>query len=454
MNLLLDTVTTPHFLKQYLGAATLDKAHPQKSVAERIAVIGLGYVGLPLAVSMAYRFAGVIGLDISADRIRQLASGFDATGELSPTRILGAGLTLTDDPLDIADATFFIVTVPTPITATKQPDLEPLRAACRAIAPSLKKGDAVVFESTVYPGVTEEVCGALLQDLSGLRSGIDFSLGYSPERINPGDKVNTVEKITKIVSGDTPASLARISSVYETIIEAGVYRCPSIKVAEGAKVLENTQRDVNIALMNELSLICDKIGIATSDVIAAAATKWNFVPFTPGLVGGHCIGVDPYYLAALAEQVGHHPEVILAGRRLNDNMVHHVTAAIIRQLIKSGCGLPQARIGIAGITFKENVPDIRNSKAIELIAALESYGLHPLVHDALCEPATAKSEGILLTGLADMGALDMLVLASPHAAYLDDPAFLDCLKPGGILIDVRGAYAKRPRPDHCVYWSL
>lgn len=455
MSLLLDDIATdPNsielkpFLRKPKTPPVLDKLK-----TEKIAVIGLGYVGLPLATHLAERFRHVVGLDINSERVTALRNGIDRTHEIGSDQLRKSGLRVTENAAEIAGATFFIVTVPTPITKSHQPDLSPLHAACETIAPLLKKGDAVVFESTVYPGVTENVCGPILSQLSGLQAGIDFSLGYSPERINPGDKVNTVDKITKIISADSPKALDRVEAVYRQIVKADLHRAPSIKVAEGAKVLENTQRDVNIALMNELSLICDRVGIDTQDVIDAAATKWNFVPFTPGLVGGHCIGVDPYYLASLAEEVGLHPQVILAGRRINDGMVKHVTSAAIRMLNQSGISASRARVGVFGITFKENVPDIRNSKAVELVHELRNYGTNPMVHDPHCTVQAATHEGIELSLPERMQDLDMLILSCPHAAYTSDPYFLNRLKPDGALLDVRGIYAKQNIGQR-KYWSL
>ena len=311
-------------------------AQPQRTDTEKISVIGLGYVGLPLAAHLAHHFHSVVGFDISSRRIAELQNGQDRTGEVEASFLEASRLKVSSSTADLVDSSIFIVTVPTPITTSHQPDLSPLRAACRTIAPHLTRGCVVVFESTVYPGVTEDICGPLLAELSGLRLGVDFTLGYSPERINPGDKRNTLENVTKVVAAQDDATLNRLVSLYERVVTAGVHRCSSIKVAEGAKVLENTQRDVNIALMNEVSIICDRVGIRSKDVIETAATKWNFLKFEPGLVGGHCIGVDPYYLATLAEQEGVHSEVILAGRRINDAMVDHVADQVLRLAIQTG----------------------------------------------------------------------------------------------------------------------
>lgn len=426
----------------------------EKETFERIAVIGLGYVGLPLATSLARKFQTVVGFDVSQVRVDALQRGQDRTNEITTDILLGCGLKTTTRSSDLRDATFYIVTVPTPITKAHQPDLSPLRSACASIGPHLNPGDVVVFESTVYPGVTEDFCGPILEEFAGLKAGQDFYLGYSPERINPGDQNNTIDKITKIVSGDSPQTLERVEKVYSSIIAAGLHACPSIKVAEGAKVLENTQRDVNIALMNEMSLICDKLGIRTNDVIDAAATKWNFVPFTPGLVGGHCIGVDPYYLASAAEQVGLHPQVILAGRRLNDAMADHVTQAAVRLLIQSKGAAKDARIGIFGMTFKENVPDARNSKAVEVVHRLREFGFDPMVHDPVCSKRDAAQVGIRLTRLSKMRDLDLLILATPHDAYAKDNKFLDRVIKGGSVVDIRAVLTAEAKTRDLRYWSL
>ncbi|MFO7577399.1 MAG: nucleotide sugar dehydrogenase, partial [Pelovirga sp.] len=327
----------------------------------KIALVGLGYVGLPLAAAFG-RQAQVIGLDISARKIAELHNGFDATGELSSADLASTCIDFTSDAARLSEASFIIVTVPTPIDGNKRPDLTPVISASRTIGRNLRPGSIVVFESTVYPGVTEEICVPLLEEESGLRCGVDFKVGYSPERINPGDKVHTVDKIIKVVSGQDAQTLDTIASVYELVVTAGVHRAPSIKVAEAAKVIENTQRDLNIALMNELALIFGRLGISTRDVLAAAGTKWNFLRFTPGLVGGHCIGVDPYYLTYKAEEIGYNPQVILAGRRINDGMAKHVAEMTVKNLIHADKAVKGARVLVLGLTFKENVPDIRNSK--------------------------------------------------------------------------------------------
>jgi UDP-N-acetyl-D-galactosamine dehydrogenase len=429
-------------------------ASPAHENHEKIAVIGLGYVGFPLAISLAEKYRGVVGFDISEHRITTLRAGSDFTREIDDGRMATSSLHLTGDAGDLADTTFYIVTVPTPISASKRPDLGPLRSACAIIGEHLSRGDAVVFESTVYPGVTEDICGPLLEAASGLKAGVDFNLGYSPERVNPGDKNNTLEKIVKNVSGDTPETLKRIAAIYRNIITAGIYEVSSIKVAEASKVIENTQRDINIALMNELALICNRIGIPTMEVINAASTKWNFIPFTPGMVGGHCIGVDPYYLAALSEELGHHPEVMLSGRRVNDGMTSHIASVILKKLALRDHSIRQSRIGVFGISFKENVPDIRNSKAIELINQLKSFGLTIMVNDPHVSQADAALEGIDLLAESDMKNLDLAVVIAPHREYMDNPGFLECLGTDGVLIDVKSVFRNRSLPAASEYWSL
>src|ERR1700719_775411 len=345
------------------------------------AVVGLGYVGLPVALALAKKFERVVGFDIAQQRIAALRNAKDKTGEVTEAALRGTRLRFTDDPDTLDEASFFIVTVPTPIDAERRPDLSPLEAACALIGPHLRAGSVVVFESTVYPGLTREFCGPRLAAASGLRQGIDFKLGYSPERINPGDQQHRLETIVKIVAGEDPETLERVAAVYERIVDAGVYRASSLEVAEAAKVIENTQRDLNIALMNELAIIFDRLGIPTKEVLEAAGTKWNFLPFTPGLVGGHCIGVDPYYLTHRAEKAGYHPEVILAGRRINDGVGARVARECIRYMMRnsSTCKV----VTVLGLTFKETVPDIRNSKVADIIHELRAFGAEVQVHDAL-----------------------------------------------------------------------
>jgi len=432
----------------------LADATPVKATSERIAVLGLGYVGLPLAVRLGQKFAFVAGFDISGQRVAQINQGIDSTKEVGEWDLRLSGLRASGNLDEVADATFYIVTVPTPINDARQPDLSPLAVACEMVGSLLSPGNVVVFESTVYPGVTEEFCSPILERVSGLTAGKDFGLGYSPERINPGDKVNTLENVMKVISGDSPETLDRVRSVYEMVVDVGLHAAPNIKVAEAAKVLENTQRDINIALMNEMSLICDKIGICTNEVIEAASTKWNFLPFTPGLVGGHCIGVDPYYLAMLAEKVGHHPQVILAGRRTNDGMVRHVADAALRLMIESHKSVRDMRVGVCGVTFKEDIPDIRNSKTLELVNVLRSYRIDPLVHDPHCDPVQAAALGFDLCRTEDFTNLDVMILSTPHSTYVGDPCFLDRIRKDGILMDVKGVYRKCDRAKALNYWSL
>ena len=426
-------------------------------MSERIAVIGLGYVGLPVALAFAGAFPGTIGFDIDAARVTALAQGHDWTGEAAPEVLAASTLRFTTAPDDLADATFYVVAVPTPIDANKQPDLRAIESACRTVASVLSAGDVVVFESTVYPGLTEEVCGPILAEASGLTAGVDFHLGYSPERINPGDREHTIDRIVKVVAGDDAKTLERIAAAYRRIVPAGIHRAPSIKVAEAAKVIENTQRDLNIALMNELALIFDRLGIRSADVLAAAGTKWNFLPFTPGLVGGHCIGVDPYYLTARAEAAGYHPQVILAGRRINDAMGAHVAQRLVKLLAAQGLAAKGARIGVLGLTFKENVADLRNSRVPDIVAELGEYGTEVLVHDPLADPAAVQALlGQQITPLAAFRDLDGLVLAVPHAAYkaLGESAFAAMLRPGGALADVKSMLDPAALPAGIAYWSL
>ena len=423
---------------------------------EKIAVIGLGYVGLPVAVAFSRACADVTGFDIDSARVAQLRDGHDATGEVEPDALAAATITFSDDPASIAGATLYIVTVPTPVDRENRPDFRPLRSACRMIGAGLEPGATVVFESTVYPGATEEVCGPALEDASGLTCGRDFTLGYSPERINPGDKVNRLESITKIVSGQDAATLERVAAAYEAIIDAEVYRAQSIKVAEAAKVVENTQRDINIALMNELALIFERLDLRTADVLAAAGTKWNFLPFTPGLVGGHCIGVDPYYLTSKAEAVGHHAEVILSGRRINDNMGRFVAQKALKLMVGAGTDLGRARVGLLGMTFKENVPDMRNSKSPDVVDELARFGITALVHDAHASPEEIRAaHGIETSPLSDFHDLDALILVVAHGAYTAEPeALWQMIRPGGVFIDIRSKFTPSDPPDGIIYWSL
>lgn len=426
------------------------------SAEERFAVIGLGYVGLPVALAFARRFHHVLGFDIDQRRIAALRAGDDVTGEIGREALRRSGLEMTSDPARLAGATFYIVTVPTPIDRAHRPDLRALASACASIGRSLAPGAVVVFESTVYPGLTEQFCGAELERASGLVRGRDFTVGYSPERINPGDREHTIERIVKVVAGEDAATLERVAAAYGEVIAAGIHRAPSIAVAEAAKVIENTQRDLNIALMNEIAMICGRLGIATRDVLAAAATKWNFQHFAPGLVGGHCIGVDPYYLTARAEAVGYHPQVILAGRRINDSMGAYVAQSLVKMLSRDDRPLKGARVGILGLTFKENIRDLRNSRVADIVAELGQFGVTPLVHDPHARAdEVASLYGLRLSPWEALTALDGLILAVAHREYVADPARLvQSLRPGGVLMDVKSIVPRSAIPDGMRYWSL
>ncbi|MBL0214287.1 MAG: nucleotide sugar dehydrogenase [Myxococcales bacterium] len=424
---------------------------------EKIAVIGLGYVGLPVALSFGRKLP-TVGFDIRQRRVDELKKGHDETLEVTTEQLTGATkLEMTADPSKLSDCTFYIVAVPTPIDINNRPDLGPMISASKTIGPHLKKGDIVVYESTVYPGVTEEVCGPILDAQSGLKNGVDYFLGYSPERINPGDKEHTFEKIMKVVSGQTPEALERVAKVYGSVVTAGVHRAPSIKVAEAAKVIENTQRDLNIALMNELALIFDRMGIRTADVLEAAGTKWNFLRFSPGLVGGHCIGVDPYYLTTKAQELGYLPEVILAGRRINNNVGAFLAQKTVKMLVHQDVSLKKAKVGILGLTFKENVPDLRNSKIPDITAELATYGIEAMVHDPLGNPHEAFEEyKIEITALEKFQQLDALILAVAHTEYISNPAAIyERVKDGGAVIDVKSALSPKVKPPRGIrLWSL
>jgi UDP-N-acetyl-D-glucosamine/UDP-N-acetyl-D-galactosamine dehydrogenase len=419
-------------------------------------VIGLGYVGLPLAVAFAERFPGTtIGFDINKRRVQELTEGHDSTGEVEDERLAEAKLRCTTDAADLVGADFFIVTVPTPVDKDNRPDLGPVRAASETVGRVLKRGAIVVYESTVYPGVTEEICGPLLERTSGLRCGVDFKLAYSPERIVPGDKQRTFEKIRKVVSGQDEETCAAVAEMYSMVVTAGVHQAPSIKVAEAAKVIENTQRDLNIALMNELAIVFDRLGIDTHDVLEAARTKWNFLNFTPGLVGGHCIGVDPYYLTARAEQLGVYPEVILAGRRVNNRMGEFVAHRTVKHLVLAGECVAEACVLVAGFTFKENVPDVRNTGVVYLVNALKEYGIDVTVWDAHADPAEVKHEyGIELKPLDKQKRYAAIVLAVPHRGT--DTIVRNLVREQGVpvLIDVKAALDPKVLPSSVVYWRL
>ncbi|TYP00061.1 UDP-N-acetyl-D-galactosamine dehydrogenase [Geothermobacter ehrlichii] len=423
-----------------------------------IAVVGLGYVGLPLAVAFA-RHLKVTGFDIDERKLGQLRRGQDVTGEVAPEDLKRADIVFTSDPAKLKSAAVVIVTVPTPIDSNRKPDLGPLRSACRTIGPHLAPGAVVVFESTVYPGVTEEECVPWLEEASGGKCGVDFKVAYSPERINPGDKVHTVENIVKVVAAQDAESLELVAGLYGLIVRAGIHRAPSIRVAEAAKVIENTQRDLNIALMNELALIFNRLGISTRDVLAAAGTKWNFLPFTPGLVGGHCIGVDPYYLTYKAEAIGYHPEVILAGRRINDGMGKYVAEMTVKKLIEADLPVKGSRVLVLGLTFKENCPDIRNSKVVDILNELRSFGVETLVYDPVADPEDARREyGVeLLSSLESVG-VDAVVWAVAHEAFRKLADTLPALyrhSGGRVLVDVKHQLSvEAARRLGLLYWSL
>jgi len=422
-----------------------------------IAIIGVGYVGLPLALALAKHHPDVIAYDVDAERVDGLRNGIDRNETDGSPLDAPSSLSFTSDLADLARASAYIITVPTPIDDDRLPDLTPVRMACTAIAEVISKGDLVVLESTVYPGVTEEVCGPLIAETAGLGQGVDFKLGYSPERINPGDRENTVETVTKIVAGEDAATLERVAAIYGPAVPAGLFRAKSIQVAEAAKVVENVQRDINIALMNELAMIFDRMGIRTSDVIEAAATKWNFQRFTPGLVGGHCIGVDPYYLISRAEGLGYYPEVIRAARRLNSGLADHVAQRTMDLVIQSGRAISGARIGVLGLTFKENVSDFRNSQSPAIVRELGRFGAVVLAHDPHADSASMRAEhGVTLSAWDELSELDALVMPVPHQTYLDRPRgeLFSLLKPGGVFVDVKSSFDPGELPDSILYWSL
>ena len=418
-------------------------------VLDTIAIVGLGYVGLPLAVAFG-RTRRTIGVDLNEEKLDFYRAGTDPSGEVEPLQLAAATmLEFCSDASKLSEAQIIIVVVPTPIDEARRPDLSPLEGACRAVGANLRPGTTVIFESTVYPGCTEEVCVPILEQASGLpwaarsskTQGIDgFYVGYSPERINPGDKEHRLETIIKVVSGDTPETLDKIARLYDDVAKAGTYRAATIKVAEAAKVIENTQRDLNIALINELALIFNRLDIDTLDVLEAAGTKWNFLPFRPGLVGGHCIGVDPYYLTYKAETVGHHPQVILAGRKTNDNMGKFVAEQTVKQLVQHGHRISGAKIAVLGLTFKENCPDLRNSKVVGIIDELLEYCCEVIVHDPLASAAEALAEyGIALCALEDLSNCQAVILAVPHAQYLQMSVaqFGAMMDEGATLVDLK-----------------
>ena len=422
----------------------------------KIAVIGLGYVGLPVAVSFARAGVPVIGFDISASRIAELKSGHDRTREVEPAELAQPTLTYTGDPAALKASDFYIVTVPTPIDAERRPDLGAMLGASKTVGAVLKRGDIVVYESTVYPGACEEDCLPVLEKVSGLKAGSDFTIGYSPERINPGDKQHRFETIMKVVAGQDARTLDIVADVYGSVVTAGIHRAPSIKVAEAAKVIENTQRDLNIAFMNELSAVFQTLGIDTGDVLAAAGTKWNFLKYEPGLVGGHCIGVDPYYLTYRAEKAGYHPEIILAGRRINDRMGERVARECMRALLQRGSS--NATVTILGMTFKENVPDIRNTKVIDIAQVLTGVGITVQVHDPVAMPEEAAHEyGMTLTPFDKLKPADAVILAVAHKEYVAGgwPMIAKLLKGGqGIVLDVKSKLDRAQRPKEIDLWRL
>ncbi len=424
----------------------------------KIGVLGLGYVGLPVAAAFA-NTGPVIAFDIDQDRIEELKAHIDRTEEVSAAELAGGQFHFTPHADDLKKADFFIIAVPTPINDANQPDLHPLMSASHMLGPCLKKGDIVVYESTVYPGTTEEICVPILERCSGLQSGLDFFVGYSPERINPGDREHSFSQIKKIVSGQTPEVLDIIAAVYGSVVEAGIYKASSIRIAEAAKVIENTQRDLNIAFVNELAMLFHKLGIDTEEVLEAAGSKWNFLNFRPGLVGGHCIGVDPYYLTYKAESLGFHPQLILAGRRVNDNMGKYIAEQTVKLLSKQGLSLKHTRVGILGLTFKENCADLRNTKVIDIIQELAEYGITVLVHDPLADAAEAEAEYHLdLSPLEAFAGLDALILAVAHAEYraLNQEQWMQMLKPDSpIIVDVKSMLNPTPyRAAGVTLWRL
>lgn len=422
-----------------------------------IGIVGLGYVGLPVAVEFGMS-KQVVGFDINESRLNELKNGLDQTNEVESDYLKKSEVVYTNEISKLSECDFIIVAVPTPVDDSKKPDLIPLLKASETVGKALKKGTIVVYESTVYPGATEEECVPILEKISGLKSGEDFFVGYSPERINPGDKVHTFKSIIKVVSGQTPEVLDIVAEVYESVVEAGVHKAPSIKVAEAAKVIENSQRDINIAFMNELSIIFNKMDIETKDVLEAASTKWNFLNFSPGLVGGHCIGVDPYYLTHKAEKLGYRSQIILSGRRINDDMGKYVVENLVKKLIQQDISVKDAKVGVLGFTFKENCPDIRNTKVIDIVNELKEYGIFPLIADPIANVEDAKKEfKIDFTELSKFENLDALIIAVAHDEFikLDKETIFNLFrdKTKKVIFDLKKVYNLK-NDEHTSYWSL
>ncbi|ASN04227.1 nucleotide sugar dehydrogenase [Virgibacillus necropolis] len=429
-----------------------------KDKEEKVSVIGLGYVGFPLAIELAKKY-DVVGFDTNIEKIEAYKKGIDVTQEVGDEAAKESTILLTNNQKELKNCRFHIVSVPTPINSDKTPNLTPIIEASKTVAKNLSKGSIVVYESTVYPGTTEEICIPILEEYSGLQFSEDFKVGYSPERINPGDKVNTLTKIKKIVSGSDEESLKVIFEVYDSIIEAGIHKAPTIKVAEAAKVIENSQRDINIAFMNELSMVFNKMNINTNDVLEAAGTKWNFLKFQPGLVGGHCIGVDPYYFTYKAEQLGYHSQIILSGRKINDEMGKYIATNVIKQIIQSGQPVKGSKVAIFGITFKENVSDVRNTKVIDIVEELKDYGVNVLVHDPIANNIEVKAQyKIDLVDKEDVTKVNAVVLAVPHKefySYYTSDYFDGLYAENRVLVDVKGVLNKLQFESRGYsYWSL
>lgn len=427
---------------------------------EKLSLVGLGYVGMPIAVAFARKIK-VVGFDLNEEKIKLYQNGVDPTNEVGDEVIRNTTVDFTADPAKLKEAKFHIVAVPTPVNSDHSPDLTPVEGASRILGQNLTRGSVVVFESTVYPGVTEDICVPILEKESGLKCGVDFKIGYSPERINPGDKIHRLETITKIVSGMDEETLDIVAKVYELVVEAGVYRAESIKVAEAAKVIENSQRDINIAFMNELSIIFHKMDIDTRAVLKAAGTKWNFLKFEPGLVGGHCIGVDPYYLTYKAEELGYHSRIILAGRRINDDMGRYVAESLVKNLIKTDIPVKKAKVAILGFTFKENCPDTRNTKVIDIYKELNEYGIHPLVVDPAADAEEAKRlYGITFGTMEDVKDMDAIIIAVAHQQFMGFTkeiisSFYDAKHSRKVLMDLKGVLNRQNfLTEDFLYWRL